>query len=199
MNSGLFDLQYTYGSDQAGGDFSYHKLKLSIDKRQKVGFLGVSRINLAGGYLFGDVPYTLLFNPIGNETLIFANFAYNQMDFFEFSSDRYLELKYRHSFEGFIMNRIPLMRRLKWRLIASANVLYGGLREENILISDFPTDENGRAILPFRRWNDRPYVEVGYGVENILKLFTVQAYHRLTYLDSDASRFGLKFNVSLRL
>ncbi len=195
----IYTLKYTFGSDQAGGDFSYHKLQFSIQKRQKMGFLGVSRFDLGAGYLFGNVPYTLLFNPIGNETFVYANFAYNQMNFFEFSSDQYLEFKWRHSFEGFIMNRIPVMRKLKWRLIASANVLYGGMRNENIQITNFPTDLDGNQILPFRQWSNKPYIEVGYGVENILRLFTVQAFHRLTYLDNDVSKFGLKFNVSFRL
>ena len=195
----IYTLDYTYGSDQAGGDFSYHKLQFKIQKKQKMSFLGVSKFQLGGGYLFGNVPYTLLFNPIGNETFVYADFAFNQMNYFEFSSDQYVEFRYRHSFEGFIMNRIPLLRKLKWRLIASANMLYGGIRDENVSISNFPTDANGDDIVPFRRWGNRPYIEVGYGVENILKLFSVQAFHRLTYLDENASRFGLKFNFSLSL
>ena len=195
----FYTLDYTYGSEEAGGDFSYHKIKLGIQKNQKMGFLGTSKFKLNGGYLFGNVPYTLLFNPIGNETVVYADFAYNQMNFFEFSSDRYVEFRYRHSFEGFIMNRIPLMKKLKWRLIASANVLYGDIRQDNIDISIFRIDGNGDVALPFRKWENQPYVEVGYGVENIFKFFSVQAFHRLTYLDQDASRFGLKFNFSLSL
>ena len=121
------------------------------------------------------------------------------MNFFEFSSDRYVEFKYRHSFEGFIMNRIPLMKKLKWRLIASANVLYGGIRQENIDISIFQIDGNGEVAMPFRQWGNQPYAEIGYGVENVFKFFSIQAFHRLTYLDADASTFGLKFNFALSI
>lgn len=195
----IYTLNYTYGSKVAGGNFSYHKFQIGFQKLQKMGFLGVTRFKLNAGYIIGKVPYTLLFNPIGNETFVYVDFTYNQMNYFEFSSDRFLSLKYKHSFEGFIMNRIPLMRRLKWRLVASANVLYGSVQEKNIDISIFPTDANGNEVLPFRKWINRPYVEVGYGVENILKFFSIQAYHRLTYLDQDASKFGLKFNFSLSL
>lgn len=195
----FYTFDYTYGSDELGGTFSYHKLKAGIQKNQKMGFLGTSKFKLNGGILFGKVPYTLLFNPIGNETFVYADFAYNQMNFFEFSSDRYLEFKYRHSFEGFIMNRVPIMKKLKWRLIASANVLYGDIKQENIDLSVFRIDGNGDVALPFRQWRKQPYIEVGYGVENILKFFSVQAFHRLTYLDQDASKFGLKFNFSLSL
>ncbi|MEM6735244.1 MAG: DUF5686 family protein [Bacteroidota bacterium] len=195
----VYQISYTYGSDQAGGDFEYHKLEFDFQKKQKIGFLGVSRLRIGAGYLFGDVPYSLLFSPIGNETFVYANFAFNQMEYFEFSSDRYVEFRYEHSFEGFVLNRIPLLRKLKWRLIASANGLMGGIRSENINISNFETDENGEVITPFREWKNRPYLEVGYGVENIFKFFSLQAFHRLTYLDEDASKFGLKFKVSLRL
>lgn len=195
----IYTIDYTYGSESIGGDFSYHKVQMEIRKQQKMGFLGVSRFRLKGGYLFGNVPYTLLFNPIGNETFVYANFAYNQMNFFEFSSDQFVEFRFRHSFEGFIMNRIPLMRKLKWRLTGSANVLYGKIREHNIEVSNFARDLNGDLILPFRRWGNSPYIEVGYGVANIFKFFSLQAFHRLTYLDEDVSKFGLKFNVSLSL
>ncbi len=195
----IYTISYTYGSDQTGGDFMYHKLKFDFQKKQKMGLLGVSNLRLGAGYLFGNVPYTLLFSPIGNETFVYADFAFNQMEFFEFTSDRYVEFRYRHSFEGFILNRIPLIRKLKWRLIASANGIMGGIRSDNINLSNFDIDENGKPITPFRQWNDRPYLEVGYGIENIFRFFSVQAYHRLTYLDENASRFGLKFNLALSL
>ncbi|MEM6641348.1 MAG: DUF5686 family protein [Bacteroidota bacterium] len=195
----IYTVKYTYGSDQLGGNFSYHKLQLGFQKQQKLGFLGVSKFQLNGGYLFGEVPYTLLFSPIGNETFVYADFAYNQMNFFEFTSDRYAELRYRHSFEGFLLNRVPLIRKLKWRLITSANLLYGRIRSENINRVNYQLDAQGNPRIPFRIWTDRPYIEVGYGIENIFRFFSIQAFHRLTYLDSDVSRFGLKFNFALSL
>ncbi|MEM7296925.1 MAG: DUF5686 family protein, partial [Bacteroidota bacterium] len=192
----VYELSYTYGSSAFGGDFNYSKLKASITKRQKLGLFGVSRIKLGGGYIFGDVPYTLGFNPIGNESPFFVGFAYNLMDFFEFSSDRFVELRYRHSFNGFLFNRIPLMRRLKWRTIVSANILYGDLSDSNVAVTPFETDTNGDQILPFRPWENKPYVEVGYGIENIFRLFTIQAFHRLSYLEGDVSGFGVKGSVA---
>ena len=57
-----------------------------------MGFLGVSRFDLSGGYLLGEIPYPIAFNPIGNETPIYASFAYNRMNFFEFSNDRFISL-----------------------------------------------------------------------------------------------------------
>ncbi len=196
-----FNLDYTYGmSGVLGSDFEYHKLKLGVEKRQKMGILGVTDIRLTGGYIFGEVPYPLLYNTIGNQTNFYVDFAYNLMNYFEFSTDKYLDFRYRHQFEGFILNTIPLMKKLKWRLIGSANVLYGGLDQKNIDMVQYPQDENGDDILPFYQLDSRPYVELGYGVENILKIFSIEAFHRLTYLDhQDVSKFGLKFSIKVIL
>jgi len=198
--SPLFKLKYSRGFEGvAGSDFDYHKLRFSVEKRQKMGIFGISKFELGSGYFFGEAPYSLLFNPIGNENPFYVNFTYNLMDFFEFSSDRFAEFRYSHSFEGFFLNRIPLMRKLKLREIISANVLWGGIRNENIAISQFDLDGLGNPILPFREWTSTPYIEVGYGVSNILRVLSIQAFHRLTYTSGDVNKFAVKFSFDLRL
>ena len=195
-----FTFSYTYGlRDVLGSDFEYHRLRLSIEKKQKLGILGVSRYQINSGIIFGDIPYPLLYNPIGNETLFYVRFAYNLMDFFEFSTDRFIELRYRHSFEGLVLNHIPLMKKLKWRLVANANLLYGSIRDENLeLGSQF--SEEGEAITPFTPLTNTPYIELGYGIENIFKVFRIDAFHRLTYLDRPGTdKFGAKISFQLIL
>lgn len=196
-----FNLEYIYGMKGVlGSDFEYHKIKLGVEKRQKMGILGVSKVSLTGGYIFGDLPYPLLYNTIGNQTNFYVDFAYNLMNYFEFSTDKYLDFRYRHSFEGFVLNTIPLMKKLKWRLIGSANMLYGSVRDENVAMTVTQTDEEGEEIIPFYQLDNRPYLELGYGVENILKVFSVEAFHRLTYLDhEDVNKFGLKFSIKIIL
>ncbi len=193
-------VDYIYGApDVLGSDFQYHKIQLTLEKRQKMGLFGVANFQVKGGQIIGDLPYTLLYNPIGNESPFYVGFAYNLMDFFEFSTDQYVELRYKHSFEGLILNRIPLMKRLKWRLIGSANMLVGGIRDENLARTTFETLPDGRPQFPFSLLDGGPYVEVGYGVENIFKFFSLQAFHRLTYLDNGANNFGIKFNAKIKL
>jgi hypothetical protein len=195
------NVKYTYGMpDVFGSDLEYHRLQMRIYKKQKLGLLGVGYFDLNGGAVFGDVPYPLLFNTIGNETPIYADFAFNLMNFFEFSSDKYIAFKYRHSFEGFILNRIPLMRRLKWRVVGLANFVYGGMSQRNLGLVQYPTDQEGNPQIPFRTLQSRPYIEVGYGVENILRFLRVDFIHRLTYLDNpNIDKFGVKFSVDLIL
>jgi hypothetical protein len=192
---------YTIGlTGVLGSDLSYHRMKFNLLHKQTVGFLGTSRFELQGGKVFGDVPYPLLYNPIGNETPIYASFAYNMMNFFEFSSDTYASLRYRHSFEGLILNKVPLMRRLKWRLVANANVIYGEMSDRNRDLVNYPLDEFSVQQLPFTTLGEKPYIELGYGIENIFKIFRVDAFHRITYLDRpDVNKFGLKFSLQFIL
>ena len=91
------------------------------------------------------------------------------------------------------------MRKLKWRLVATANVLYGYLDTDNLaLLPAF--DENGNEVEQIGRLVDDPYIELGYGVENIFKVLRVDFLHRLTYLDNpDVSKFGVKFSFQFIL
>ncbi len=103
--------RYTLGlKDVLDGDFDYHKLELKFIKYQKMGVFGTSRIQLTGGYIIGQLPYPLLKNHVGNESPFYVSFAYNLMDFSEFSSDQYASFNYQHSFQGFILNRIPILK-----------------------------------------------------------------------------------------
>ena len=77
-------------------------------------------------------------------------FSFNVI--FEYVSDSYASLRYTHFFEGFILNRVPLLKRLKWRLVGSTNVLFGGVRQSNI---DLQVKEDGGVVG--KEWmNDIP-------------------------------------------
>jgi hypothetical protein len=197
----IFQWDYTYAiPDVLGSDLEYHRLKFSIAHTQKMGMLGISKVNLESGLILGEVPYPLLFNPIGNETPFYASFAYNLMEFFEFSSDSYVSMRWQHSFEGLILNKIPLMKKLKWRLVGNANFLYGSIRDSNVSLVQYPLSPSDQPVVPFLGLSDKPYVELGYGVENIFKFFRVDAFHRLTYLDQpNVDKFGLKFSLQFIL
>lgn len=196
----VFTFDYAKGIPALGGDISYDKYSLSVYQKLNMGMLGVSRYELNGGMIAGEVPYPLLENHLGNETLFYTTAAYNLMDFFEFASDRYASLRYRHHFEGFLLNKIPLIKKLKWRAVANANVLYGSVSDKNI--SNTPTvGPQGQDLTTFGKLDPSvPYVEVGYGIENIFKFFRVDAFHRLTYLDEPGTRkFGIKVSAQLIL
>src|SRR5690606_4472364 len=130
-----------------GSDFDYDKLRLSLYKRVRMGPLGTAYIDLAGEYVFQTLPYPMLALHLGNQTPVYAVVTYNLMNYGEFISDRYASLQYRHHFEGFLLNRVPLMQRLKWRLVGTANVIYGGMTQANQnLIA--PLTNDGEQTLP---------------------------------------------------
>jgi hypothetical protein len=190
--------RYTLGINGfLGSNLEYHKFQLRLDHLVNLGLLGTGIYAVEGGYIPSDIPYPVLKNHIGNTTVFLNNDAFNVMNFGEFVSDRYVFLKYQQRFQGFILNRIPLMRRLKWRTVAYYNILFGGLRDSNRdLIPEF--DLQGRPTADFKSLGSLPYMEVGYGVENIFKFFTFSVFHRLTYINEDANKWGIRLLFSIR-
>jgi len=193
----VYTARYTVGVDNLlNSDFTYHEVSLNIFQRLRLGLFGVSSYSLTGGKIFNQVPLPLLKGHIGNESPFYIPIAFNLMNFSEFVSDSYVSLNYLHRFEGFILNRIPLFKKLKWRLVGTANVLAGNVRDENIKINA-PVDQQGVETLKINILDsDVPYAEVGYGIENIFKIGRIDFFHRLTYLDlPDVDKFGVKFSL----
>jgi hypothetical protein len=152
-------------------------------------------MNIFGEYMFDQAPYPLLSPHLGNQTPIYTSATFNLMRYGEFVSDRYVGLQYQHHFEGLLLNRIPLMRRLKWRLLGTANVIAGGMSKANQnLVTKSENDDIGYLV------NGKPYVELGYGVENIFKFIRVDFIHRLSYLDNpDVRKFGVLVSFQFSL
>ncbi|SFF30227.1 DUF5686 and carboxypeptidase-like regulatory domain-containing protein [Thermoflexibacter ruber] len=182
-----------------GSDFNYQKISANISQQIRMGAFGRGTYSLTGVYIPNTLPYPLLEAHLGNQTYFYNGFAFNLMNFFEFVSDRALSFSYVHRFEGLIFNRLPLIKKLKWRFLATANVLYGGLRKENIDLIPVTTPD-GIPLRTFSALRDEPYIEVGYGIENIFRFLRIDFVHRLTYLDRPhISRFGIKGSVQFRL
>ncbi|MCH8317846.1 MAG: carboxypeptidase-like regulatory domain-containing protein [Bacteroidetes bacterium] len=202
----ILTIRYTLGiSKVLDSDFDYHKVTLNISDKFRLGQFGISYYSLTAGHIFSKLPYPLLAVHLGNETPFYNRETFNLMNYFEFVSDSYVWLNYRHHFNGLIFNRIPLFKKLKWRAITTANVLFGGVaREDNKPKEDqqFRTLDQEFKILKIPGVII-PYVEVSYGIENILRLFRIEAFHRLTYYNKTKyphdNNFGFKFSVQFRL
>lgn len=199
--SPVITLRYTRGiKGVLGSDFTYDKLRMTITKRIKSGPLGIGYLTAVGEYTFGTLPYPLLTLHLGNQSPVYSPITYNLMNFGEFISDHYGSLQYRQYLEGFLINRVPLLSRLQWRLLATGNVIVGGMRQANRdVVSKFTlAGEETLGIGYFSR--GKPYAEVGYGVENIFKFLRVDFIHRLSYLNNpDARKFGILFTAQVQL
>lgn len=163
-----FTLRYLHGISGLGGDFNYNKLFLNIQQKPHMGIFGRGEYSLTAGYIPSNVPYTLVEN---------HRFNFNTMRFLEFASDRYVSLTYTQHMDGLITNSIPLLKALNIRTVAVADILEGSLSATNN-----EAFRRGRTIVD-RSLGTIPYIEVGYGVENILKIIRVDFLYRLTHMD----------------
>ncbi|GAB3758728.1 DUF5686 and carboxypeptidase-like regulatory domain-containing protein [Spirosoma pomorum] len=186
----IFTLRYTMGvRNVLGSDFTYHRVALNMKHSFRMGVLGRSFYSVEGGIIPSRVPYPLLYIPLGNESSFYVGNAYNLMNYFEFVCDRWAAVQFEHNFGGLLFNRLPLIRRLKWRELVTAKVLVGSTSAANI--ATIPaTDSRGSAVEGFNTLNRTPYVELGYGIDHIFKVLRVDAIHRLTYRDN-LSRTGI--------
>jgi len=172
------ELHLAYGVPNAlNSDHEYTKIIARIYRRWQLGAAGWMRTTVEGGRVFGTLPYPLLAIHSGNETFYLDDASFNTMNFFEFISDRYVQLFAEHHFEGLFLNRIPLMRRLKWREVATFKGVAGDLD---------PKHNTELLLLPgmFALYNG-PFMEVSAGIENILKVLRFDIIWRLRYNDHE--------------
>jgi hypothetical protein len=185
------ELQYDYGMPGViGSEFEYHRIVGRISDKVRFGPFGYARISSEAGKIIGNLPYPLLMMHQGNETFFYDEGSYNTMNFFEFVSDEWVSLWVSYHAEGLVLNKIPLMRRLKWREVASAKAVVGGydISNDAILSRDFDYDG-----IPDIQTLTKPFVEAAIGIENIFKVLRVDFIWRLSYLDNpDIVKYGIR-------
>ncbi len=182
------------------GDFTYQRLNLDLKQTLRLGVFGKGTYHFSTGAYLEGAPYPLLKLHQGNQSFFYNSAAYNTMNYFEFVSDRWASVNYMHQFEGFFFNRVPLLKRLKIRELAGFNVLEGAVSSRNLdYIPVQYRTVDGRPA--YQGLGADPYVEVFYGVENILKFIRVAFVHRMTYLDQPYGfdRFGIKLSAYFTL
>lgn len=187
----ILEIKYTFGvPDLFAGQFRYQKVQLQVKDKLRFGPFGYLNLTASAGRIFGNLPYPLLMMHQGNETFFYDELSYNTMNFFEFVSDEWASLWASYHAEGLFLNKIPLMRKLKWREVASAKAVVGGydLNNDRVLERDFNFDGQ-----PDIYTLTKPFVEAAVGVENIFKVLRVDFIWRLSYLDNpNIVRYGIR-------
>lgn len=182
-----FNYSYTSGVKVDGTGHEFHKAELEMTDRYYFGYFGFLDLKVFSGKIWGDVPYPLLLNHQGNDSYYFDSQAFNLMNPFEFASDEQVSIMTKYNFDGLIFNRIPLVKRLHLRSFLFANTVYGTLNSshENIILLP-----DGLSAL------NQPYLETGFGVENIFKLIRLDFIWRLTNVSSpEIQQFGITFDI----
>jgi hypothetical protein len=179
-----------------GSDYGYDKLILNFFKRFYFSVFGYLDAEVEFNKLWGDVPYPLLNVLRANQTYSYQLYSYNLMNFLEFVTDRHISLNLQYFFNGYILNKIPLIKHLKLRLIATFKGVYGDLRDVNNPDINpnamlFPTDLDGNTSTFSLK--SKPYMETSIGIGNIFKFFRVDLVKRLSYLNNPNVReYGIR-------
>lgn len=194
----IVTLQYGRGiRGMFGGQYNYDALHLNIYKRCYISPLGYSDVTFDAGYLGGNLPFPLLVIHPGNPSYFYSQTAYNMMNVGEFVSDHYAGVDIDHFFNGFFLNKIPGLKRLRLREVVAGKILYGGLRNENNPAVNpaqmkFPLT-NG--VLSTYSLGAKPYIEASVGLYNIFTIFRLDLVKRFTYLDHpNVSGVGLRIS-----
>jgi Family of unknown function (DUF5686)/CarboxypepD_reg-like domain len=198
----IFSLDYDEGLKNVfNGQYSFQKLHARIDKRVYLSVLGYADVTTEAAHLFGQVPYPLLDIFHANQTYSYQIYSYNLMNFLEFVSDHYESISIDQHFQGFFFNKIPLLKKLKWRETASFKGIWGGLSSNNDpslhpSLYQFPIGTDGRPIT--YALGKTPYMEASVGIENIFKFVRLDLVHRFTYLDHpDVAKWGIRTLVQV--
>lgn len=180
-----------------GSDYTCNKTELSFEKRVWFSYFGYADFLVRGVKVWNKgVPYTLLDVPSVSPSYFVDNDAFNLMDPVEFINDQSIFWNVTYYMNGLILNRIPLIRKLQLREVFTFKGIWGSLSERNNPNSE--GDRNGLFAFPGKTYvmEGKPYMEIGVGVENILKLFRVDYVWRLTYRHhEDVSKGGIRVGV----
>lgn len=191
-------LSYTRGfKGVLSGNFNFDKVQVNMNQHITTGALGNADYSVTVGKLYGRLPYPMLEVMRGNSTFIYSDNNFSLMNLFEFVADEYSHFWYVQHFEGLFFNRVPLFRKWKLRNFAVVKAAYGHLSaRNNALIPS--ADEDGKSLSPIYQFRNEPYVEAGYGIENIFRFVSIGAVHRLTYLNNvNVRKWGINVGINI--
>ena len=202
LDAPVFGLGHTLGiKGFLGGDYRYNLTEASIYKRFWVGSWGKIDTYLKAGAQWNKVPFPLLIMPAANLSYIVEDGTFKRINNMEFLNDRYASLDVSWDLNGKILNRIPLLKKLKWREYIGVKCLWGDLTDKNNPM--LPENVGDPELWQFPQGSyvmdpKRPYVELIAGVHNIFKLLHVEYVRRLNYKYlPTAHKDGIRFMVRM--
>lgn len=202
LDAPVLSITHTTGLKMLGGEYNFNLTEASIYKRFWFGSWGKLDITANAGIQWNKVPFPFLNLPHTNLSYInMVHDSFNLINNMEFLNDRYASLILKYDLGGKLLNRIPLIKKLKWREMIRFSGLWGTLTDKNNPYkggSDlflFPM-RDGTATSHLM--GSRPYVEVAVGVYNIFKLLHVEYVRRITYVDiPGVKKGGIRFMVQM--
>ena len=202
LDAPVFTVSHTAGfKNVLGGDYNYNFTEATFYKRFWLKSWGKIDCYVKGGYQWDKVPFPLLIMPETNLSYIMQDYTFTLINNMEFLNDRYASAMLLWDMNGKLFNRLPLIRKLKWREWFTVKCLWGGLSDKNNatlaqnagdpLLMYFP---EGSYVMD----SHRPYWEVSAGIHNIFKIVHVEYVRRLSYNDlPTAHKWGVRFMIRM--
>ncbi len=176
--------------------FPYNKTEFSAQKRFWLSAFGHIDASISTGIVWNRVPLPVLFTPKTNQSFMLQSDAFNLMAPMEFVMDQYAEASLTYYLKGWILNRVPLIKKLKMREVVSFRILTGSLSERNNPVFG----SEGLFAFPegTRMMTTLPYMEYSVGLENIFKFIRVDYIRRISYTEGLSKAQKQGFKVSFR-
>lgn len=171
-----------------GSQYNYQKFEFQLEHNTQVGVFGRMRYGATAGYIFGRTAYPFLKVHEGNQSLWLLTSTFNKLNFVEFVSDRYVSGFIENHWEGLFFDRIPLVSKLKLRLVTTGRIMYGAVSERH----------NQVMLMPsfVKKFGNIPYSELSIGIENIFKVGRVDLVWRMTHNTPGISPLGVRARFS---
>ncbi len=185
LDAPVFTLSHTIGFKHLlGSDYSHSYTEASIYKRFWLRSWGKMDFKVKGGIQWEKVPFPLLCMPETNLSYIVQDYTFQAINNMEFLNDRYLSAMVNWDLNGKIFNRIPLLKKLKWREWISVKCLWGELSDKNNPYLEH--NKNNPLLMYFPEGSyvmdkDKPYWEISLGIHNIFKILHVEYVRRMSY------------------
>ncbi|MBQ7425975.1 MAG: carboxypeptidase-like regulatory domain-containing protein [Prevotella sp.] len=202
LDAPVFTVSHTLGiKGLLGSDYSYNYTEASIYKRFWLRSWGKMDWLVKGGIQWEKVPYPLLIMPETNLSYIVQDYTFESINNMEFPTDRFLSAVVNWDLNGKIFNRIPLLKKLKWREWIAFRILWGDLSDKN---NPFLEKNAGSPLLMYFPEGSyvidskRPYMELSLGIHNIFKIIHVEYVRRLNYNElPTAHKHGFRLMVRM--
>ena len=203
LDAPVFTLGHTFGlKGFLGGEYSYNLTEVTMYKRFWLPHnWGKIDCYVKGGIQWNKVPFPLLIMPAANLSYIVEDETFNLINNMEFLNDRYVSADMSWDMNGKVFNRIPLLKKLKWREYFGVKMLWGELTDKNNPMLEENLHDKTLMMFPegsFVMDSHQPYFELIAGVHNIFKILHVEYVRRLNYLDlPTAHKHGIRFMMRM--
>ena len=193
----VFNLSHVMGwKGFLGSSYNYQRTDIGLQKRLWFSAFGYTDIILKAGKVWTKVPYPLLILPNANLSYTIQPEAYTNMNAMEFINDEYASWDVTYYMNGLLLNRIPLIKKLKWREVFCFRGLWGHLSDKNN-----PAKSTGLFAFPegSMTLGKAPYMEASVGIENIFKFLRLDYVWRLNYRDNpDIQTHGVRCTMRIQ-